>query len=228
MEPSASLTGSTAGIVLWAMRRNTERGRGLAEVLSEVPALGEDREAVCQRPGGDHTEFGGLAAAAVRQRDDARPQSSTSPLFGGQQFRIVAVVELRPVHHLEVRRMLEGELHVRHADLRKRNGSGGQCLLHRVGQDLVALDRDGGEQTGLVLEVVGGRGVRHTGPAGEVTQADGDGALGGDDLHGGVDDGASEIAVVVTALTGMSTSLPDRPVGAQARGHRPRQKGRIG
>src|SRR5690606_32238542 len=50
--------------------------------------------------------------------------------------------------------------------------------------------------------VVGGRGVRHTGPAGEVTQADGDGAFGGDDLHGGVDDGASEIAVVVTALTG--------------------------
>src|SRR5690606_41234692 len=74
--------------------------------------------------------------------------------------------------------------------------------LHGVGKDPVAAERDGGGQSGLVLEVVGGRGVRHTGPAGEVTQADGDGALGGDDLHGGVDDGASEIAVVVTALTG--------------------------
>lgn len=72
-------------------------------------------------------------------------------------------------------------------------------LVERGREQPEALGRDRREQSGAVLEVVGGRRVRDAGAAGEVAQAQCGGAVGGDDVQRGAEDGAAQVAVVVPA-----------------------------
>ena len=67
----------------------------------------------------------------------------------------------------------------------------------RLRQQVEALGGERGEQARLVAEVVRGRGVRDTGPTGEVAQAQ----RGGPDLLDGLqscgEQGAAQVAVMV-------------------------------
>jgi hypothetical protein len=108
------------------------------------------------------------------------------------------VVEVGAEHDLEVRGVLDREAHVGHAHLQKLPGAllrGGQG----VGQQVVALGGEGGQQPGLVSEVMRRRGVRDPRLSGQFAQADAGGAGLGDGLDGGVEHGSAEVAVVVWA-----------------------------
>ena len=92
--------------------------------------------------------------------------------------------------------VVDGEAHVGHADLEEVGAAlpgGGEG----VGQQLVALRGDGGEQPGFVAEVVCRRGVRDPGTAGQVTQAQLGGARLAEDSDRGSQDGLAQVAVVV-------------------------------
>lgn len=67
-------------------------------------------------------------------------------------LRVVRAVQLGPEHHQHVRPVGDGEPHVGHAHLEEVVGG----PLQRVGEQLVALGGDRGEQAGLVAEVVDG------------------------------------------------------------------------
>lgn len=103
--------------------------------------------------------------------------------------------------------MVGREPHVGNAHLEKAP-SALVGVSQRRAQHLEALDGDGREETGLVAEVMGGRGVRHPGPASDVAQTDDGRALLADGTEGGRYERPAEIAVVVGATT--SDRVPRR------------------
>lgn len=114
--------------------------------------------------------------------------------LGGEEVRVVGAQQFRLEHDLEVGGVLDREADVAHSAF-PQVGRGGQG----VGQELVPLGGDGGEEPGAVLEVVGGRGVGDARAAREVAQAQCPGAVGGDDVEGGGEDGLPQVAVVIGA-----------------------------
>ncbi len=133
-----------------------------------------------------------LAPAVRPEARHARAQGPRRPGAGGQQVRVVGAVQVRLEHHLEVGRVRRREPYVRHAAFPQVRG-----VRQRVGEQVVPLGGHGGQQPRAVLEVVAGRGVRDTGPAGQIAQAQRGGTLGGDDVERGGQDGPPQIAVVV-------------------------------
>ena len=85
---------------------------------------------------------------------------------------------------------------VGHADLQERSGlvpgRGG-----RGGKPVVALGRDRGQQSPPVTEVVGRCRVGHAAATGQVAQVERGDAIGRDRVERGVEEGATEVAVVV-------------------------------
>ncbi len=71
-----------------------------------------------------------------------------------EEHRVSSPVELRAEHHLEVGTVVDGEANVGHPHLEKAPGlveGGGEP----GGEQSEPVNRDGGEETGLVAEVVG-------------------------------------------------------------------------
>jgi hypothetical protein len=171
----------------------------VAELRWQVPVEPERGQPVHDRPGGDpvgHSLPGDLPGA-VEQGGCGLP--------GAPELGVVAVVQLRPVHDLEMGPVGHREAHVRHADLQEAAAS----LLgpaQRFGQQAVALGRHGGEQAGPVAEVVGGGRVGDPGAARHRAQAHrrGPGLL--DLADGSGDEGRAEVAVVVGTAAGCHTS----------------------
>jgi hypothetical protein len=110
----------------------------------------------------------------------------------------------------------DGEADVGHADLQKAPGSL-VGLAEGCGQPPKPVGGDGGQQAGLVTEVVGRGGMGDPGPAGQVPQADRGRPDLGDRLDGGVQQGPWEVAVMVrpsviagAGVGGHSWSINDR------------------
>jgi hypothetical protein len=115
------------------------------------------------------------------------------------QGRVVGPKQLRPEHDLEVGPVVHGEGHVRHADLEEVAGAF-PGVGERVGQEAVALGRQGGEEPGLVAEVVRRRRVGDADASGEVAQAQRCRTVRLDGVDGSGEQGPPQIAVVVRAL----------------------------
>ena len=78
--------------------------------------------------------------------------------FRSNEVGVVHVEQIGAVHDLEMRGVLDRELHVRHTNLEE---AVGDTRLQRRTEQLVSLGRNRGQQSGLVPEVMCGRGVRH-------------------------------------------------------------------
>nr|KEP24232.1 hypothetical protein DA06_21265 [Georgenia sp. SUBG003] len=92
--------------------------------------------------------------------------------------------------------MLDGEAHVGDAELEEVTRPVLRVHQHPRKQ-VVTLGGDGGEEARLVTEVVGGCSVRHTRPAREVAHAEARRTGLGNRRHGRVEDGTSQVAVVI-------------------------------
>ena len=92
--------------------------------------------------------------------------------------------------------MRDGIPNVRDSDLQERSGlvpgRAGRC-----GKPVVALGRDSGQQSPPVTEVVGRCRVGHATATGEVAKVERGDAIGRDGVERGVEEGATEVAVVV-------------------------------
>ena len=103
-------------------------------------------------------------------------------------------------------RWSNGEAHVGHPDVEEVPGplGGGEG----VGEQVVALRGDGGEQAGFVAEVVRRRGVGDPGAAGQLAQAQPGRAGFGERVEGGGQDRLPQVAVVVGAVRGHDSTIP--------------------
>ncbi len=108
------------------------------------------------------------------------------------------MVELGPVHDLEVAAVGHGETNVGHSHL-KEAVVGPPRRLERLAEQPVPVGRHGGQQPRLVAEVVGRGGVADPGPARHLAQAHGRGPGVFDGREGRRDQCGPEVPVVVRA-----------------------------
>ena len=105
---------------------------------------------------------------------------------------------LGPEHHREVRAMVDGELDVGDADVEE--VAVAPCGVEGIAEPPVPLDGDGGEQPGLVAEVIRGRRMCDTGAPGDGAQRQRRQAGFLDRRDGGAHQGDAQITVVVGAV----------------------------
>ena len=117
------------------------------------------------------------AAASPRDLGGGTVEQLRGEGFRSNEVGVVHVEQIGAVHDLEVRGVLDRELHVRHTDLEE---AVGDARLQRRTEQLVSLGRDRGQQSGLVPEVMRGCRVRHADVARELAQADRSDAVGAD------------------------------------------------
>ena len=149
-------TGLPAGRPRPSGRRGGGSPRGLppgvvADARRQRAGEPERGEAVHDRPGGERVAVRSSPAASLGQ--PATPECSAAPARSraATSSGVVGPVEVRAEHHLEVRAVADREVDV--GDARVEQVAAG--AVQRLGQQVEALGGEGGEQPGLVAEVVG-------------------------------------------------------------------------
>jgi hypothetical protein len=140
-------------------------------------------------PGGD------AVGELVGRRGGTAVEDLGGSLPSSAEADVVAVQQLGPEHHREVGSVGNGEADVGDADLEEL--AAGTRRLESVTEEVEAVDGDGGEQPGLVPEVVGGGGVGDPGTAGDLAQTERRRAGVADDLDGSAQQRGTEVAVMV-------------------------------
>src|SRR2546427_1666725 len=145
-----------------------------------------------------------VGGGEVRPRRQRSVQQLTRLAAGGFEGWIVGMVELRPVHNLEVRALANREAHVGDADLEE--VAGASIRAPQLGGQLhEPLGGDGRQQPGLVAEVMHGRRVRDAHASREIAQAEGRQPIMLDNLQRGLDQRPTQVAVVIGALRAAHT-----------------------
>ena len=181
--------------------------RVVAEACGEGVVEPEGGEAVHEAPGRDAGEGDVGPAAGGGDGADSAVEGVGGALSRGRHRGVVGVVEVRAEHDLEVGAVVDREAHVGHPDVEEVPGlllGGGEG----VGQQVVALGGDGGEQAGLVPEVVRRRGVGDPGAAGQLAQAQPGRAGLGEGVDRGRQDRLTQVAVVVGAVRRHESNVP--------------------
>ena len=99
-------------------------------------------------------------------------------------------------HHGEVGGVGDSEADIGHADLQEAAGALPGCG-GVIGQQLIALGGHGGQQSGLVAEMVGRGGMGYPGSPGQLAEAQAGRSVFGDRLERGTDQGGTQAAMVV-------------------------------
>src|SRR5215218_3538525 len=170
--------------------------RVVAQLRWQVLAEPEGGQPVDQGPGGDASPQVVAAVGAVGSLGGRRVQQRPGRVPGPDELWVLGSVQLRAEHHLEVGPMGDGEADVGDADLQEAPG-GLDGLAQGYGQPPEPVGGDRGQQPGLIPEVVGRGGMGNPGAAGQVPQADRGRPDLGDRLHGGLQPGSWEVAVMV-------------------------------
>src|SRR5215207_3214484 len=181
-EVASNLAGDLLGVV--------------AQLRGQIVVEPEGGQPMDQGPGSDAGPHlaagvgagGGLGGWRVQQRPGLFP--------GLDELRVVGVVQLGAEHHLEVGPMGNGEADVGDADLQEAAG-GLVGVAEGGGQAPESVGGDGGQQAGLVAEVVGRGGMGNPGAAGQVAHAHRRRPDLVDRLDGGLQQDPWEVAVVV-------------------------------
>ena len=174
-------------------------------MLPERPLRPQDGDAVRQRPGGSRESAGVfvLVPPGLLAADDVCVEKTERRVAGGVVVGIVDACQAGPEHHFDVAGVAVGEVGVgacQGAELGDRVSRAlGECVRQMLDEQREAVGRDGGEQPGLVAEVVGGRSVRHPAAAGDVAKAQGVGAALVERGRGRVEQCTAQIADEVLA-----------------------------